>query len=73
MNALPVKRSIEELLEKETPERTEEEKTEALQELEVYFRKTPSGRKFWRKKGRHIKRYVMGSSPELPDFDHLLL
>jgi hypothetical protein len=62
MNALPVKKSIEELLEKETPERTEEERTEALQELEIYFCKTPAGRRIWRKKERHIKRFVMSSS-----------
>jgi hypothetical protein len=72
MNALPVKKSIEELLEKETPQRTEKEKTEALQELESQLCKTPSGRRFWKKKGRHIKRYVIGSNPELPDFNLLL-
>jgi hypothetical protein len=71
MNALPLKKSIEELFEKETPEQTEEERTEALQELEMYLCKTPSGRRFWRKRARHIKRYVMSSSAELPDFDDI--
>jgi len=72
MNALPMKKSIEELLQKETPEQTEKERTEALQELEIQLCKTPSGRRFWRKKARHIKRYVMGSSAELHDFDLLV-
>jgi trimethylamine:corrinoid methyltransferase-like protein len=62
MNALPMKESIEELLEKENPEQTEKEKTEALQELEIYFCKTPAGRRIWRKKGSSIKRFVMSSS-----------
>jgi hypothetical protein len=52
MNALPVKESIEELLEKENPEQTEKEKTEALQELEIYLCKTALGRKIWKKKER---------------------
>jgi hypothetical protein len=73
MNALPTKKSIEELLEKETPEQTEKERTEALQQLKIYLCKTPSGRRFWRNKARHIKGYVMGSSSELPDFDDVLL
>jgi hypothetical protein len=62
MNALPLKESIEELLEKENPEQTEKEKTEVLQELETYFCKTPAGRRIWRKKERRIKRFVMSSS-----------
>jgi hypothetical protein len=62
MNALPVKKSIEELLEEENPEQTEKERIEALQELEIYFCKTTVGRRFWRKKGSRIKRYVMSSS-----------
>ena len=69
MSTQPTKKSIEELLEKETPEQTEKERTEVLQELEIYFCKTAEGRRFWRKKGRHIKRYVMGSSTELLDDD----
>jgi hypothetical protein len=64
-----MKKSIEELLEKETPEQTEKERTEVLQELEIYFCKTAEGRRYWRKKGKRIKSYVMGSSTELPDND----
>jgi hypothetical protein len=69
MSTQPMKKSIEELLEKETPEQTEKERTEVLQELEIYFCKTAEGRRYWRKKGGHIKSYVMGSSAELPDYD----
>jgi len=69
MSTQPMKKSIEELLEKETPEQTEKERTEVLQELENYFCKTAEGRRFWRKKGRRIKRYVMGSTAELLDDD----
>jgi hypothetical protein len=69
MSTQPMRKSIEELLEKETPEQTKIERTEVLQELEIYFCKTAEGRRFWRKKGRRIKRYVMGSSAELPDSD----
>jgi hypothetical protein len=69
MSTQPMKKSIEELLEKETPEQTEKERTEVLQELEIYFCKTAEGRRFWRKKGRRIKRYVMGSTAELLDDD----
>jgi hypothetical protein len=72
MNALPIKKSIEDLLEKENPEQTEKQRTEALQELKIQLCKTPSGRRFWRKKAMHIKRYVMASSAELHDFDLLV-
>jgi hypothetical protein len=50
MKALPMKNSIEELLEKENPEKTEKEKTKVLQELKIYLCKTPAGRRIWRKK-----------------------
>jgi hypothetical protein len=73
MSTQQMKKSIEELLEKEAPEQTEKEKIEALQQLGIQLCKTPSGRRFWKKKRKFIKRYIMGSDTELPDFDLLLL
>ena len=62
MNALSMKEPIEELWKKENPEQTEKEKTEELQELEIYFCKTPTGRRIWRTKGSNIKRFGMSPS-----------